>query len=300
MERADFVVEPESWQGHSGEDGEPEYPMFLADTSPDGAFVAMQWPSSEPTGAIWEAQTRRISYRPRGGVAFRWMENGSQLLLVRTLFRADPKQTASQPSPFQSDYGHTLELLTWPERKRKSRVDVVLPTGWPTDVVASPDGKQIAVTWRDQGECGCVFFRADGGILLPHETLSEGLFVPRFNGHTRPAFSPRGDWLAFVVEDMDTWWHDADTDDDPELLPAPGGPRTCGFVVLCDCRQGGHRPSIPIVVETKAGWIPGDDPIYGLNEAQYLFVGNPYFSDDSTLVVPLGDGSLWVHSLMEK
>lgn len=295
MERSDFVVDPESWQGHPSEDGEPEFPFLRDDTSPDGAYVAMQWPTAEPSGAIWDTKTRRIAYRPRGGVAFRWIAGGSRLLLVRETYLLSPRQT-TRPSPLQQDYGYSLELLTWPQHVSRSRIGVTLPIGWPNGVVTSPDERRIAVGWNDQGECGCVFFRRDGDQLLPDPVMGKGLFVPGFNASTRSVFSANGDWLAVGVSITDAWWNDVAWDEDS---PALGGPRLCGFVVLCDCRHGGSSLPLPIVAETEAGWLPQTDPISGLNEAQFFFVGTPFFPDMQTVAVPLGNGVTWTHALPE-
>lgn len=292
MERSDFVVDPESWQGHPGEDGEPEFPLLRVDTSPDGAYVAMQWPTSEPSGAIWGTKTRRLAYRPRGGVAFRWVAGGSRLLLVREVYLPNPRQT-TRPSLLQQDYSYSLELLAWPQRVTRSRIGVTLPMGWPSGVVTSPDERRIAVYWNDQGECGCVFFCRDGDQLLPDTVMGNGLSIAGFNVSTRPVFSANGDWLALGISITDAWWTE------PEDLPARGGLLLCGFVVLCDCRHGGSSLPLPIMVETKAGWLPQTDPISGLNEAQFFFVGTPRFSDAQTIAVPLGDGTTWTVALRE-
>lgn len=161
-----------------------QHPYRLLDRHPSGAYVALAAYGEQTSVAVWERQTGKLAWAPKGAVLLSWLEHGEQLVQVR-------KPLDLEHPLEQEDHLYLFERRNWPDGTLISCCPVVLSQGEPESLVVSPYNNVVVLRWLDQGASGWEFIhlRETGDVHLKEagvEIESEVAVT------TQPAFSPDG------------------------------------------------------------------------------------------------------------
>jgi hypothetical protein len=152
----DIPVSPETLEETQGGARHPAEPWQIMH-SVDHDNRDHAWIRHIETGEIW---------RPDGATHMAWLRDGHEVGLITETFTPDPNKLDIIGSPLQSEFGYWFERRTWPARKHISSCPIGMRTGWPTDLLGTPDPNLVFFEWYDQGESGYE------GIILD-DTLSD-------------------------------------------------------------------------------------------------------------------------------
>lgn len=163
---------------------EGQRPYRLLDRHPSGAYLVLAAPGEQTEAAVWESQTGKLAWVPKGAVLLCWLEQGTQVVQVR-------KPRDLERPPEQEGHLYLFERQRWPDGILISRCLVTLSQGWPESVVVSPQGNLIVLRWLDQGASGWEFIhlRETGDVHLKEASIELDSEVAV---STQPSFSPDG------------------------------------------------------------------------------------------------------------
>lgn len=161
-----------------------QHPYRLLDRHPSGAYVALATSGEQTRVAVWENQTGKLAWAPKGAVLLSWVEHGEQSVLVR-------QPPDREHPPEQEDHLSLFERQSWPDGPLISRCSVALSQGEPESLVVSPHGNVVVLRWLDQGASGWEFIhlRETGDVHLREAGIEIDSEVAV---STQPAFSPDG------------------------------------------------------------------------------------------------------------
>lgn len=163
---------------------EGQRPYRLLDRHPTGAYLALAAPGEQTSAAVWESQTGKLVWVPKGAILLSWLEHGAQVVQVK-----EPRDLERPPE--QEDQLYLFERQHWPDGPLISRCLVTLSQGEPESLVVSPHGNLVVLRWIDQGASGWEFIhlRETGDVHLKEAGLEIDSEVAV---STQPAFSPDG------------------------------------------------------------------------------------------------------------
>jgi hypothetical protein len=251
-------------------------PYRLLDSHSDEKHRVMQAKDhSSGRSAVWDKETKRIVWRPERAIALAWLNNGTQIGVLR--------RASSTPYEFV--------LYTWPEAQLLHHCPVSPPPGWGEmlDLVISPQSNLALCLWLDQSEAGFEFIDiSPQGVS--HDAQA-GYFLKGTNDVTRPAFSPYGQFWAFGYKMYEIWWVPDPEDIETYDQPARGGKYPLGALQVFQ-RKKPFSQAIPLIATLPAGWLPADP-----DTEDVLYLGNPVFLDEEHVQVRLPSGEVQVYQI---
>lgn len=103
---------------------------------------------------IRDTDTKKTIWRPEGATHMAWLRAGAEIGIIAETFTLDPNRPAIIGSRLQSEMSYRFERWTWPDRQRISSCPITMRTGWPTQLLPTPDPHLVMFEWYDQGEAG--------------------------------------------------------------------------------------------------------------------------------------------------
>jgi hypothetical protein len=229
-------------------------PSVFLDLHPAGGLAALQgYTNSTNQAAVFDLASGHILWQPEGVPALCWLPNSGNILLIRDLYQRDPELHEGPikiHSPLQSEFLHSVECWSWPEKRRLSGCELKVPTGWLTYIAASPRGNLAVVQWQEQDDSGIELFALTGADPhpLPKAGYRAGTHLTEY-----ALFSPDGRYLVLACTVPD-WWEPDEENDSPV---SPGGNFQVGEIVVLNTQSFTYRV-LPIHKELQAGWSPKD------------------------------------------
>ncbi|HEX8032782.1 MAG TPA: hypothetical protein VF510_02995 [Ktedonobacterales bacterium] len=235
------------------------------------------WIRHIETGEVW---------RPDGATHMTWLRDGRELGMITEIFTPDPNKPDIIGSPLQSEFGYWFERWTWPVRERISSCPIGMRTGWPTELLGTPDPNVMFFEWYDQGESGyegVILDDAHGDAQNPRESYEVGFPLIGYGEQT--IFSPDARYL--VRCSSLSFFDNAASEWERTLLVA--------YLVIVD-RALPSVQEVPIYVTLPPRWTPpaqllsasSIDDIDGNGPPRW--VQSCAFVDDIHIVLHLLDG----------
>ena len=273
----DYFKKPDNqWESFLG-----EFPCALMDTHTSGNYLVMQVMQNNEDGAnertaIWNANSRTIAWSSKDICAMCWIENGTELLMLKEMHLDDSSRPSIFTSPVQSEYKHVLVRSSWPAMDIIEEIEIKYPMGWLIDIVPSPSEKVACFVWQDQCESGIEYVSWTNGTL--EQLIGKG-FLADSNLIQGPVFNEDGSMLVMSFGNG-CWWSEA-----PDI-PSPGGKIVAGYIVWSEVKSDKYFRS-DVLIDVPTGWLPEDPDDILANE----FLDKPTFinSNEVKILLPINE-----------
>lgn len=169
-------------------------PETWMETHPDSQSVALEYMGvdGDLRGAIYDSTTGEAIWQPKDARGLCWSHDGHRVFVLRS------ERALEEPK---------IAAHSWPERALILETDLLSPSGYGlAGMAVDLTGRQVAVAWLEQGECGVAVL----DLEAPLHRAGEASWSYNGSNHiVRPTFDPSGQFVVTPIGASGAWWQRA-------------------------------------------------------------------------------------------